>query len=127
MRSTFFFFVLPLVLPAKIQRPGADFANGNQVYPGEAISIRLRGQSLHRSRFEIPGLTDLERDSSRSTAAEQVYRATVPANIAERRLPIIGPDGETGKHLQVVEFSRPHRRGRVSGFVYSPLIFDQPQ
>ncbi|MEM7573132.1 MAG: hypothetical protein AAF433_09540 [Bacteroidota bacterium] len=92
----------------EIQRPGADFTGGNQIYPGEAISIRLRGQSLHRSRFEIPGLTALEQDSSRSTASEQVYRATVPATIAERRLPIIGPDGETGQYLQVVEFSRPH-------------------
>ena len=92
----------------EIQRPGADFAASNQIYPGETISIRLRGQSLHRSRFEIPGLADLRRDSSRSTESEQVYRATVPIDIAERRLPVIGPNGETGKYLQLREFNRPH-------------------
>lgn len=91
-----------------ILREGEDWKNGTAIYPGERISIRLRGASLNRAELQFPHLEAVQQDTLERSEGELVYEARVPIDIRQPRVDILNRGEPTGKSLRIQERQRAH-------------------
>lgn len=90
-----------------IQRNGNDWKEGNQVYPGETIYLRLEGLGLHKGSFTFQGVENLQLDSLVKNESIQEFKLTIPEDVSTKYLDIYNENQPTGTRLLVREYQRP--------------------
>jgi hypothetical protein len=90
-----------------IQRNGGSWQNGNVVYPGEHVSVRLQGEGLHKSRISFQGVSDLSYDSLVRNESIALFDMQIPVNVSNRSIEIFNYNQPTGKTLTVKEYQKP--------------------
>jgi hypothetical protein len=85
----------------EILREGKSWVASNKVYPGEHISVRLKGEGLHKARISFQGVTDLKYDSLVRNENLSLFDIRIPANVTTRSIEIYNYDQSTGQTLSV--------------------------
>lgn len=90
-----------------LQRQGEGWQQGQTVFPGETVHVRLKGKAMNRGQFSVYGAPLLEDDTLPNTPREAYMTIRVPMDVQQRRLAIYHNGQPTGKYLQVAEHHRP--------------------
>jgi hypothetical protein len=92
----------------KIMRNGKDWKEDATIYPGETFNLRIEGQSLDKSRFHFNELLNLSGDSVVRNENSVEYKLKVPLDISMKTIEIYNYNENTGKHLTIKEYEKPH-------------------
>jgi len=95
------------ILKISILHKGSDWNESLQVFPGENITLRIEGESLHKAHFSFEDLSEVSSDSITRSDKVAEYRLKIPMNISKRKLQIFSNKTPTNFSLQVKEFQSP--------------------
>jgi hypothetical protein len=98
----------------EIQREGKPWVVSNKVYPGERLSVRLKGEGLHKSSISFQGISDLSYDSLVRNENLLLFELQVPNDVNTRSIEIFNYNQSTGQSLAVSEYRRPREFDFVS-------------
>ncbi|MBR9997351.1 MAG: hypothetical protein KFF73_00200 [Cyclobacteriaceae bacterium] len=90
----------------QILREGSDWTNNLNVFPGETIEVRIRGESLHRARLTFEDVYDISPDTLVRNEKINNYTLKIPVNILNRQITIYNNGKSTGFSLIVKEYQR---------------------
>ncbi|MEM6965548.1 MAG: hypothetical protein AAF573_12325 [Bacteroidota bacterium] len=85
-----------------------NYSNGNNVYPGETVEIKIRGIGLNKAQFTFEGLENVVSDSLTSNENVQSFLFKVPMNINKSEIEIFNYGRPLGRTLKVQEFQVAH-------------------
>lgn len=105
----------------EVQREGTSWSTSNTVYPGEEITVRLKGEGLHKSRISFQGVSDLVYDSLVRNENISLFKIQVPTDVSSKNIEIYNYDRSTGQSLRVQEY----QRARPLDFVFLDLAGDE--
>ncbi len=104
----------PEIEEIQILREGSDWTSNLNVYPGEAIELRIEGKSLHRTNFTFENVHDFSPDTLVRNENLTNFQLKIPVNIINKKITIYNHGKTTGYALNVKEYERP----RPLDFVY---------
>lgn len=90
----------------EIQRDGKPWQTSSQVYPGEHVTVRLKGEGLHKARISFQGVSDLSYDSLVRNENLSLFDIQIPRTVATQSIEIYNYDQPTGQSLTVSEYQR---------------------
>jgi hypothetical protein len=102
------FNIIPQTSINKISllREGQDYTENLNVFPGEAIELRIEGVSLERASFSFEDLSDVKRDTMNRNDNVLIFKVRIPTSISKRKLAIFNFGKNTGFSLNVREYQR---------------------
>lgn len=107
-----------------VMREGSDWSENLAVFPGERFDIRLEGNGLQRSRFNLEGVEDWSKDSTVSTDQMAVYHVRIPQDFNKKKVAVLLNKRVTGFELNVREYQNPRPFDFISidyGNGYQPI------
>ena len=91
------------VIPVK-----GNESQGQTVFPGEQIELKLTGEGLDKASFSFEGLTDVRIDSLIRGENEMLVKGRVPASIAKPEITVLNLGKPTGQTLRIKEYQSAH-------------------
>lgn len=89
-----------------LQREGKDWQESSVVYPGENITVKLEGKSLHLGEITFYGAALLEGDTLVRNANEAYFRLQIPMNLETRNIEIFQNGNSLAKSLQLRDYQK---------------------
>ncbi len=89
-----------------LQREGKDWQEGAVVYPGENLTVKLEGKSLHLGEITFYGAAILKGDTLVRNANEAFFRLQIPMNLETRSIEIFQNGNSLGKSLQLRDYQK---------------------
>ncbi len=89
-----------------LQREGKDWQESSVVYPGESLTLKLEGKSLHLGDITFYGAALLEGDTLVRNANEAYFRLQIPMNLETRSIEIFQNGTSLGKALQLKDYQK---------------------
>ena len=89
-------------------------SQGQTVFPGETIELKLTGEGLDKASFSFEGLADVSIDSLIRGENEMLVKGRVPTDIVKTEIPVFNYGKPTGQVLRVKEFQTAHPLNFIS-------------
>jgi hypothetical protein len=96
----------PQIQSIELMREGGDWTENLNVFPGETVELRIRGNGLSISKFNFTPC-EQQRDTTRVSDRIVFYTVSVPVDIDYKKVSIFFNEDVTAYELIVREYSRP--------------------
>jgi len=96
----------PQIQSIEMMREGGDWTENLNVFPGETVELRIRGNGLSISKFNFTPC-EHKRDTSRVSDRIVFYTLKVPVDIDRRKVSVFFNEDITAYELIVREYNRP--------------------
>lgn len=98
----------PAIQQVQIKRAGGDWDTSLVVYPGERLSVRIKGESLHRTKLAWEGMEVVVPPDSLVMRPKRVeFDIQIPIDLARKRIPLLAGERETRYQLRLTDYQRP--------------------
>jgi hypothetical protein len=105
----------------EVQREGTSWVNSSTVFPGEEVTVRLKGAGLHKSRISFQGVSDLVYDSLIRNENVSLFKIQIPKDVSSKNIEIYNYNQSMGQSLKVQEY----QKARPFDFVTLDLAGDE--
>ncbi len=103
----------PQIQSIELMREGGDWTENLNVFPGETVELRIRGNGLSISEFNFTPC-EQRRDTARISDRIVFYTLSVPLDIDYKKVSVFFNEDITAYELIVREYSRPAPLGFVT-------------
>ncbi len=83
-------------------------SQGQSVFPGEQIELKLTGEGLDKASFSLEGLVEVVQDTLVRGENDMLIKARVPTDITKTEIAVLNYGKPTGQVLRVKEYQTAH-------------------